>query len=239
MKILIFAGAGISAESGLNTFRDKEGIWTKYKIDEVCNYYNFLKMKKDSSKRKYLFDFYNEIKNECNKAQPNESHLEIAKWQHIYGENNVKVVTANVDDLFEKAGVKNVLHVHGDLNHAHCTSCQNIWEETIFNHEKRCSACNSRQTKPNVVFFGEIAQNYILMNSIFKEKNRDKNDFIVAIGTSFNVIGAERIVHKKNSNTILINKEATHDDHWFNHHLIGNATENIHVAKSIIDKSLM
>lgn len=234
MKILVFAGAGISAESGLNTFRDKDGLWTKYDINEVCNYHNFLNMKKDASRRKHLFDFYNEIKVSCDKASPNLAHIEIANWQKQYGVDNVLVVTSNVDDLFEKAGIKNVLHVHGDLQKSHCTSCQTTWNETYFNHETRCPKCSSRQTKPNVVFFGEMAPKYKDLNRILIKK-RKKEDFLVVIGTSFNVIDAEWLVGGNRHNTILINKDESSADGLFAHKLIGNASNKIFEATAIIN----
>lgn len=157
-KLLIFAGAGISAESGLKTFRDDGGIWTQYNINEVCSFYRFKQNKNDIEYRKKIFDFYNERKKEVLKVSPNIAHVKIAELQDKYGYDNVIVVTANIDNLFEKAGVKNVIHVHGDIEHMHCVACQYKWKSLEYNHEERCPKCKSRLTKPHVIFFGERAR---------------------------------------------------------------------------------
>lgn len=234
MNILIFAGAGISAESGLSTFRDQNGIWSKYDPMEVCYLPHFIKIKKDLNQRKKLFDFYNELKQSVDLAEPNNAHKEIYQWQQDFGPEHVTVVTSNIDNLFQKAGVKNVLEIHGNLETTHCISCEHSWKDDFFYYDKRCPKCNSRLTKPNVVFFGENAPNYKKMYKIFNYKKRNHNDFILTIGTSFNVIPAEDIVQRKNAKTILLNKDKTEDDHWFYHHFLGNATETIHLAGNII-----
>ncbi len=234
MNILIFAGAGISAESGLSTFRDKDGLWTKYDPMEVCYLPHFIKIKNDEIQRKKLFDFYNELKNSVDVAEPNQAHKEIYQWQQDFGVDRVKVVTSNVDDLFQKAGVQDVLQIHGNLESTHCIACQHTWKDDFFYYDKRCPKCNSRLTKPNIVFFGENAPHYSKMHKIFNYKKRYANDFILVIGTSFNVISAENLVQRKNAKTILLNKDITDDDHWFYHHFLGNATETIYSAGNII-----
>ena len=157
-KIRVFAGAGLSAESGLATFRDAGGLWTKYDINEVCFYPGFVANKENKSYRQKIFDFYNEVKTACMQAQPNAAHLELAKWQELSGTETV-IFTANVDDLLERAGCKNVVHVHGNLSSMHCTSCTFEWACDEFK-DQRCPKCNSRLTKPNVVFFNEHAPLY-------------------------------------------------------------------------------
>lgn len=244
-KILIFAGAGISAESGLNTFRDTGGIWTKYDVNEVCNIHTFKQAKNDDAKRKKIFEFYNLLKECVKEAKPNEAHKTIAKWQKKYGESRVVVVTANVDDLFEKAGVKNVVHVHGDLRNMQCTACANHWQvnDDLFNHTQRCPKCNSRLTKPAVVFFGEQAPRYMDMNRTFSLKHRQEEDIVMCIGSSMSVIGPDRIVenphHSKSKNTILINKEETIFDSWFKHVYYGLAGEQIKKVESQIIQNHM
>jgi NAD-dependent deacetylase len=237
-KLLIFAGAGISAESGLKTFRDDGGIWTTNNVNELCNYHTFTRSKNDENKRRQIFDFYNYRKKETLKVDSNLAHQKIAEWQKEYGKNRVKIVTSNIDNLFEKAGVEDVVHVHGDLENMHCVACQHKWAKDEYDYMERCPKCNSRLTKPHVVFFGERAPEYMKMHSIFNHKKRGKEDIILVIGTSFEVISAETIVQRKNINTILINKDETIQDNWFNHKLIGLATEKILEAEFIIKNSL-
>ena len=105
-KIVVFSGAGISAESGLGTFRDSGGIWEKYKIEDVATPEAF---KKNPS---LVMDFYNQRRTQLLKCQPNPAHISLVKLQEKY---NLSIITQNVDDLHERSGVNNVLHLHGVL----------------------------------------------------------------------------------------------------------------------------
>ena len=240
MKILLFTGAGISQESGLNTFRDKGGIWDQYDLNEVCNFFRLHKIKKMPEEREKIFAFYNLLKDKIKEAEPNKAHLEIAQWQKKYGTDNVKIITSNVDDLFEKAGCINVLHVHGTLNKMHCFQCGHEWESDL-NHNYRCVKCESRLTKPGVIFFGEKAPNYAIMNNWCNHKNFTQNDYRVVIGSSLNVIDAHTILQKhrnsysKDSYNILINKDRTDQDHLFDKVLHGKATEEIFKVSEIFN----
>lgn len=233
-KILIFAGAGISAESGLSTFRDKDGLWTKYDINKVCTYRTLLAAKDDLDKRKYIFDFYNDIRKSIHTAIPNKAHIEIASWQKKYGTDRVKIVTANIDDLFEKAGCEEVVHVHGDIQNMLCIGCGNIWKvsEAGYKHDERCPRCNSRQTKPNVVFFGEQAPHYLTMQQIFNIKRRAENDLLLYVGSSQNVIPPSRLIGKASKSyhlgkTILVDLNQGEEGHLFQYKYLCKATEGI------------
>lgn len=227
-RILVFTGAGISAESGLATFRETGGIWTQYNPDEVCNIRVLRQAKDDSAQRKHIFSFYNLLKKHVDEAQPNAAHFELARIQNKLGREKVIIYTANVDDLFEKAGA-HVIHVHGDLKNMNCMACSNVWPiEQQFNHEDRCPKCNSRLTKPSVIFFGEQAPNYEYLLRDFHLKRRKKNDHIIVVGTSLSVVSSDMLnINKKiiNSGTsILINKDETPDDYLFSHALQGKAS---------------
>jgi NAD-dependent deacetylase len=244
-RIIIFAGAGISAESGLATFRETGGLWTQFDVDEVCNYHVFKKAKLDEEKRKHIFDFYNLIKAHILKAQPNNAHKVIASWQEKYGSDRVKIITANIDDLFEKAGAKDVLHVHGEIYNMHCAACSHTWNigNESFDYQQRCPQCSSRLTKPNVVFFGEMAPNYLIMNQICNMKRRQPNDIILYIGSSMSVIPPERIVQERNEPntgiTVLVNKDSNEQDFWFKNRYYGLATEQIKCVNDEIINQLM
>lgn len=245
-NILIFAGAGISAESGLNTFRDEGGLWQLYDVDEVCNYRVFKDAKNDTAKRQHIFDFYNLVKTSILEAQPNDAHKMVAHWQKKYGAQRVRVVTANIDNLFERAGCIDVVHVHGDINYMHCTACGHKWHigNKAYNHEPRCQSCESRLTKPHVVFFGEQAPEYMRMNQIFNLHKRNSEDIVMVIGSSMSVIQAQRIVQHKNykttGHTVLVNKDPGDDDHWFKHVFYGPATEKLKIInETMIEKIMM
>ena len=111
-RLVIFAGAGISAESGVPTFRDVGGLWEGHKIDDVCNIKNFMK------NYEMVHDFYNMRRTAMAGIVPNEAHTKCMEWMETYGHHRVCIITTNVDSLFEMAGTGNeyILHVHGSLS---------------------------------------------------------------------------------------------------------------------------
>lgn len=180
-KIIIFSGAGISAESGISTFRDSGGLWERYKIEDICSagcmQYN----------REETIDFYNKRRADIKDKQPNRAHLEIAKLKENYPED-VAVITQNVDDLFEKAGCKDVIHLHGFLPNLRCESC----EATAYigykaqDDSKRCTCGGS--LRPDVVFFGEAAPMYQKLHDHISDC-----EVFVVIGSSGNVIPTDSV----------------------------------------------
>lgn len=103
-RLYVFSGAGLSAESGLSTFRTGNGIWTQENLDEVCNFLNWRK------NREAVFRFYNERIAEKRDARPNKAHVMLAAWQHTWGKERVRLITQNVDDMLERAGALHVTH---------------------------------------------------------------------------------------------------------------------------------
>ena len=240
-KIFIFTGAGISAESGLSTFRGEDGIWNNYDLNKVCNYNYLSSNVRNNEIRKEIFSFYQNLYELVCKAKPNKAHDVCYEIQQKYGIENVVIMTTNVDDLHEKSGAKNVLHLHGSINEMLCIACANIWAIKKIDFQERCPKCNSRVTKPNVVFFGEYAPNYKKLYSFLHPKNTNDKDILLVIGSSLEVISVDKLIrtdryHTKRTENILINKEKTDFDHYFKHHLIGNATEKIEEAKELIEK---
>lgn len=190
-KFLIFAGAGISQESGLKTFRDSDGLWNNYDVMKICNYQKFIKDRKNNNPEWLdVFDFYNMRKSEILAAKPNDAHYVIAEWQQRFGTDRVVVVTSNIDDLFEKAGCANVVHVHGTVDHMKCTHCEGVWfiGDAEFEPEESCPFCGCKKVKPNVVFFGENAPEYRTMAKVFSPKTRKPNDTLFYIGSSMQVL---------------------------------------------------
>jgi len=181
MKLIVFSGAGLSAESGLSTFRgSSSGLWHNYDINKVCNYRTW--------KQNYdlVHGFYSMRRNQLATVEPNSAHRMIAAWQKIY---ETVILTQNVDDLLERAGCTDVIHLHGFLPEMYCEACGHIW--TIgyedWNLDDRCPKCNSRMgVKPHVVFFNQEAPRYRDLHRIIR--NLTKNDFVVVAGTSAQVI---------------------------------------------------
>ena len=202
-KIIIFSGAGISAESGINTFRDTNGLWEKHRIEEICT--------ENTWKQNFeaVHTFYNQRRIQLNQVKPNKAHETVATLKKIYGAD-CYVITQNVDDLFERAGCEDVLHVHGELQKMECTACGNIWDigHNIFDIEKdRCPKCNSlKGVKPYIVFFGGFASKYREMYRAF-EAAKHKDSIVVIIGTMGNVINIENLLENKLSKKILNNLE--------------------------------
>ena len=174
-NLYFFTGAGLSAPSGIPTFRDKGGIWEKFNVDEVCNYSVW------EDNRDKVYDFYEELNNKYTSAQPNTAHKFIAGIQKKYGSNRVKIITQNVDDLLERAGWSDVIHLHGKVGLLQCTNCGYKWNSKI-NRFISCPRCNSlKKVKPNVVMFGENAPNYTIFTKILS--NLKKSDIFIISGT--------------------------------------------------------
>jgi NAD-dependent deacetylase len=236
-KILIFCGAGVSAESGLNTFRDKGGLWTQYDIDEVCNIKTFKKNKEK------VFEFHNLVKTEILKANFNQAHKDIAHIQEKYGVDNVHIFTSNVDNLLEKAGCKNVCHVHGDIHSMKCLDCENEWDigNSSYNINDNCPKCSSKNIKPNIIFFHEQAEKYHILNHYFESSGEIINKAIVPnikliVGTSFNVIPVH-VFRVNRGETILVdpNPNISGYERDFKKIIRKHAVEGVSEAKDFIN----
>lgn len=205
-KILIFTGAGLSAESGISTFRDNvDGLWTKYNPDIVAN------LRAWPNHKQTVFDFYNERRLELPNLKPNAAHIGIAALQQKYGRENVKIFTQNIDDFLERAGCEDVVHVHGKFTEMKCLDCEHIWDIGFTSIElgTPCPSCGSvTGVKPGVIFFYEDAPEYPNMYKTFRES---RNDIIIVIGTSGEVISMDKIAGNRRtpnkSYTILNNKD--------------------------------
>lgn len=184
--VVIFSGAGISAESGLKTFRDSDGLWENYKITEVATPEAW---DKDP---KLVLEFYNMRRKQVLDAKPNTAHLAILELEKKF---KVQVVTQNIDDLHERAGSRNVLHLHGEILKARSTKTHLTY--LINGHEiKPGELCeNGHQLRPDVVWFGEHVPN---MDKA--EKLCEKADILIVIGTSLNVYPAANLVDCVNNN---------------------------------------
>lgn len=200
-KIVILTGAGISAESGISTFRDSNGLWEEHEVEKVCSYDSLEKNEKLTIK------FYNQRRSNLEDKKPNHAHKVIASLKEKYF-NDIVIITQNVDNLFEKAGIekKDVIHLHGFLTEIKCTSCNNIldigYQEQSTLNNYLCSKCNSK-LRPNIVFFGEEAPQYELLNYHIHHC-----ELLVIIGTSGNVLDLNTLANSVNT-SILNNLEKT------------------------------
>lgn len=182
-SIVILTGAGISAESGLGTFRDEGGLWAQHRIEDVATPEGFAR------NPQLVTDFYNARRAQAFEATPNAAHTALARLQDAHG-GSVTLVTQNVDDLHEKGGSRDVIHMHGALNSALCGACDHRWQAPLaMTVGEMCPSCTAPTARPDIVWFGEIPYH---MERI--ERALLDADIFVAIGTSGNVYPAAGFV---------------------------------------------
>jgi NAD-dependent deacetylase len=222
-RIFILTGAGISAESGLGTFRDEDGLWTEYNLEDVASIDGYLR------DPKLVLDFYNLRRKNLAGADHNLAHSALAAleaaWQAQGG--NVFICTQNVDDLHERAGSKDVAHMHGELRKARCEACSEVfaWTEDL-DVETRCPACGvGGYVRPHIVWFGEMP---LEMERIYEELVLA--DLFVSIGTSGAVYPAAGFVseaRRAGIRTMEINLAPSDNADQFDDSIYGKATETV------------
>lgn len=218
-RLLIITGAGLSAESGLSTFRDNEGLWKKYNIDEVCRINSW------ERNQKQVHEFYDALRGIANQSKPNGAHHALASLNGP----DVVVVTQNVDGLLEKAGAENVLNLHGRLDRLQCMACDSQWNVPWLYQAsalpQKCPFCSvPHKVKPGVVFFGEPAPLYrAFHNLIFGLRPQDA---VVVIGTAGSVLPLRLLLANCQANKWLLNKDPSPDlpASMFDNVVYGNAT---------------
>lgn len=180
-NIVVLTGAGISADSGLSTFRDSDGLWANHRIEDVCTaeamIYN----------RNGVIDFYNERRKELLGVKPNAAHYALASLQDKF---NVQIITQNVDDLHERAGSKNVLHLHGELRKLRSSkNPEAIVDMDGWKQDYDTRHPDGSLLRPHIVFFGEAVP--MLPKAI---ELCGKSDIFIVIGTSLKVYPAASLV---------------------------------------------
>ncbi len=190
-NIVVFTGAGISAESGLGTFRDSNGLWEKYRIEEVATPEAFIK------NPELVLEFYNIRRRELLKASPNAAHFALNKLKEKF---NLSIITQNIDDLHERSGSENVLHLHGHLREARSVIDNKIYliKGTEINIGDLCD--KGGQLRPNVVWFGEPVPN--MEKAIKITKNAS---ILIIIGTSLQVYPAASLIDYADNAERIIN----------------------------------
>ena len=227
MKIVILTGAGVSAESGLSTFRDKDGLWTKVDLKEVATPEGFAK---DPDK---VHAFYNMRRKNARAAQPNAAHFALARLQHEH-EGEVVIVTQNVDRLHAAAGAE-AIHMHGRHDQAWCTSCDGRWlAPDEMQTSDACPLCGERTARPDIVWFGEVPYH---LNEI--AGHLATADLFAAIGTSGQVYPAAGFVaeaRRHGADTVEINLLASDISDQFEEHVLGPATQVVPQAVPVQTK---
>ena len=180
-KLVVFSGAGISAESGVQTFRDSNGLWENHRVEDVASPEGF------ERNPQMVLDFYNARRRQLNEVTPNKAHLILAELEDVF---EVSIITQNVDDLHERAGSTKVIHLHGELKKARPVNSEsNIisWEGDLnlghLNFE-------GIQLRPHIVWFGEMVPEMDKAIDLCS-----KADLFLVIGTSMSVYPAAGLIH--------------------------------------------
>ncbi len=229
-KIVILTGAGISAESGLGTFRDEGGLWAQHRIEDVATPEGFAR---DPA---LVHGFYNARRVQAAKARPNAAHTALARLQRDWT-GEVIIVTQNVDGLHEAGGAEGVIHMHGTLAGALCGICGHRWnapDEMAVGEP--CPACNKPTARPDVVWFGEMPYQ---MDTIYD--HLAGASVFAAIGTSGQVYPAAAFVHEAaaaGARTVELNLEPSASACSFDEARFGPATEIVpQWVSDLLDRS--
>lgn len=204
MRIVVLTGAGISAESGVPTFRAADGLWEGHRVDDVATPEGF---ERDPSA---VQRFYDARRRALASVQPHTAHFALARLERAIGDD-LLVVTQNVDDLHERAGTRNLVHMHGELLRARCEGCGSRvpWDADL-ELRPRCPRCGERMLRPDVVWFGEMPYD---LDRI--EEAAIESDVFVAVGTSgavYPAAGYAALAAAFGARTIELNLEPTEAD---------------------------
>jgi len=216
-NIVILTGAGISAESGLATFRGPDGLWEGHRVEDVCT--------PEALRRdpQLVHRFYDERRAKLAQVQPNAAHHALAALDAAWG-GDLLIVTQNVDDLHERAGAKRLLHMHGELKSALCAACGKAvaWADPM-PPGSVCSGCGRPALRPDIVFFGEMPYD---MERIDEALSRC--DLFVSVGTSGAVYPAAGFVRSAShygARTLELNLDPSAGSIYFDDSRMGPASE--------------
>lgn len=216
-NIVILTGAGISAESGIDTFRSAGGLWEQHRVEDVATPEAFAR---DPD---LVLRFYDMRRAAIQEKEPNAAHLALARLDAQWG-GDLLIVTQNVDDLHERGGARRVLHMHGEHLNAWCTSCdiRSRWTGPLIDRPP-CPACQARTLRPDVVWFGEVPYRMGEIHAALRAA-----DLFVSIGTSGAVYPAAGLVRSARDlriQTLELNLERSQGSRWFHETRLGPATE--------------
>ena len=216
-NIVILTGAGISAESGIDTFRSTGGLWEQHRVEDVATPEAF------SRDPDLVLRFYDMRRAAIQEKVPNAAHRALAELDAQWN-GNLLIVTQNVDDLHERGGARRVLHMHGEHLKAWCTSCdiRSHWRGTLIDRPC-CPVCQARTLRPDVVWFGEMPYRMGDIHAALR-----KADLFVSIGTSgavYPAAGLVRTARELGLQTLELNLERSQGSNWFHETRLGPATE--------------
>ncbi|MEZ5681571.1 MAG: NAD-dependent deacylase [Erythrobacter sp.] len=215
-NIVILTGAGISAESGIDTFRSAGGLWEQHRVEDVATPEGFAR---DPD---LVLHFYDMRREAIQTKQPNAAHEALARLDTGWG-GQLLIVTQNVDDLHERAGARRVLHMHGTHLNAWCTACdvRSPWTGPLIDRPP-CPSCGESALRPDVVWFGEMPYEMERIYAAIRQA-----DLFVSIGTSgavYPAAGFVRDARELGIQTLELNLERSQGSAWFHESRQGAAT---------------
>ena len=216
-NIVVLTGAGVSAESGIDTFRSEGGLWEQHRVEDVATPEAFAR---DPD---LVLRFYDMRRAAIQTKEPNAAHEALARLDGEWT-GDLLIVTQNVDDLHERAGAAHVLHMHGKHLNAWCTTCdvRSPWTGPLI-ERPACPACSARQLRPDVVWFGEMPYHMETIHAALRDC-----DLFVSIGTSGAVYPAAGFVRQARdlgADTLELNLDPSKGSPWFHQSRHGPATE--------------
>ena len=223
-KLVVFSGAGISAESGVQTFRDSNGLWENHRVEDVASPEGF------ERNPQMVLDFYNARRRQLNEVLPNKAHLILAELEDDF---DVNIITQNVDDLHERAGSTKVIHLHGELKKARPVNSEsNIipWEKDLNLGDLNFEGI---QLRPHIVWFGEMVPEMDKAIDLCS-----KADFFLVIGTSMSVYPAAGLIHyiPENCKVFVIDPNLSNSYTETENYFKTSATDGMELFKDLILK---
>jgi NAD-dependent deacetylase len=229
-QVSVLTGAGISAESGVPTFRGEGGIWNKLKPEELANFDAFMR------NPELVWEWYNMRKNLISDIKPNDGHFALVELEKIY-RKGFSIATQNIDNLHIRAGSKNVYELHGNIERSYCLKCMSYYHEIKIDENNKIPKCVcGGLIRPDVVWFGENLPEDEIDKSIAAAENAD---VYFSIGTSGNVYpaaGLPGIAKRNGAFTIEINTDSTLISSEFDEVLIGKSGEILSEIVKLLEK---
>lgn len=220
-SLVVLTGAGISAESGLQTFRSQNGYWNNHRVEDVASITGYRK------NPTLVNEFYNERRKALQSPdiRPNAAHLALRELETSWP-GKFLLITQNVDDLHDRAGHQKLFHMHGELLRVRCEGCEETteWLGDLLHNQHACQSCGEKMLRPHIVWFGEVP---FFLEEIYAALR--ECDLFVSIGTSGLVYPAASFVSlvPKKARTIEVNVEGSVIASAFHEHRLGPATQTV------------
>lgn len=227
-SICVLTGAGISAESGIGTFRGPEGLWAKFKAEELASFDAFIR------NPALIWEWYTYRKTVIHQAHPNPAHHALVRMDALIGD--FTLVTQNVDNLHTRAGAKNVLELHGNIERSYCIECGTFTSEVVLARKGEvptCAECGGL-LRPDVVWFGELLPQLVLQEAF---RAAERSDMFLCVGTSglvYPAAGLPSVAREQGSYVVEVNTEPTELTHRCSETLTGKAGEILPILTRII-----